>query len=378
MGRRGHGEGSIYRRADGRWVATISLGGGKRKSFTGTTRKAVAERLTAALRDRDRGLPIVAERQTVAQYLADWIAAANPTLKPLSQVSYAQDIRLHLAPALGAQKLARLSAQAVQRFLADKLTAGAAPASVRHMYNVLHRALADAERLGLVARNVCDLVQVPRVTRAEIHPLTGEQLRALLAACRGHRLEALYTLALATGMRRGELCALRWADVDLDAGAIHVRRTVAWIDGRWVYGEPKSAKGRRRILLAAPAVEALRAHRARQLAERLALGPAWAEGDLVFASEVGTPLSKTTVVYRGLRPLLTRAGLPLIRFHDLRHTCATLLLGARVNPKVVSELLGHSSVAITLDVYAHVLPDMQQDAAEVMGSFMAAVAVGDG
>jgi integrase len=197
--------------------------------------------------------------------------------------------------------------------------------------------------------------------------LTPAQARTLLAAAAGDRLEALYMLALTTGMRQGELLALTWANVDLDTGALMVTATVQYAaGGGFTFLPPKTKRSRRKIALPAAAVAALRKHKARQISERARVGSAWDDLDLVFPNACGRPLDGTNVLRQQLQPLLRRAGLPPIRFHDLRHTAATLPLRKGVNPKIVSELLGHSSVSITLDIYSHVLPDMQEQAAAAM------------
>jgi integrase len=226
-------------------------------------------------------------------------------------------------------------------------------------------------RLDLVARNVCDCVEAPKVLRHEMRAPSEAEAQRLLAAAEGTRWAALYHLALATGMRQRELLGLLWSDVDLERGWLQVARTVHWIPGQgFVFSAPKTAWSRRRISIKEDVVEALRAYRRRQLAERMALGEGWMEEDLVFPNMLGGPMDGGDLVYQSFLPLLKGAGLPRSRFHDLRHTAATLLLSARVNPKVESEMLGHATVAITLDIYSHVLPDMQQDAAVSMGNLL--------
>ena len=384
-GKRGNNEGTITRRADGRWQARVSLDAGKRKYFYGKTRQEVAAQLTAALRDRDQGLPlIVDERQTLAQYLGSWLATMRSTVRPRTWQRYEQYIRLHTTPLLGKIPLTKLTAQQVQSLYANRLGAGCSPTSVKHLHTVLHKALEDALRLGLIQRNVIDLVRAPRMRRVEMRVLSLEQVRTLLSVARGDRFEALYTLAVTTGMRRGELLALKWRDVDLGQGsggasgthasgqpALQVRATLQKTKGGFVYAEPKSARSRRRIALTAAAAEALRMHRARQAEERLVVGPEWEDHDLVFCTHQGRPLIGSNVLNQNFHPLLKRAGLPRIRFHDLRHTAATLLLLRGVHPKVVSELLGHSSVSLTLDVYSHVLPDMQREATTALDCMLA-------
>ena len=202
--------------------------------------------------------------------------------------------------------------------------------------------------------------------REEIHPLTPEQVKTLLEAARGDRLEALYVLAVHTGLRQGELLGLRWEDVDLDEGTLHVRRTLTSAKGGPVLSAPKTKGSKRSVKLSESAIDALRSHLQRQLEEIDRVGSLWRENGLIFASETGEPLDRRSVTNHRFKPLLKRAGLPQIRFHDLRHTCATLLLGRNVNPKIVSEMLGHANIAITLDTYSHVLPNMQDHAVKAM------------
>ena len=201
---------------------------------------------------------------------------------------------------------------------------------------------------------------------------TPEQTRDFLAAAKGHRLEALFALAITTGARQGELFGLTWDRVDFDAGEIEIRRTLQKVDGSFELAEPKTPRSKRRIALTGVAVEALRRHRVRQAEESLAIGAAWDKKfDLVFTTPIGTPLDKTNVLRRQLHPLLTKAGLPRIRFHDQRHIAGSLALGAGVPLPVVSEMLGHANVAITLRIYAHAVPGAQRDAARVMQSLLA-------
>ncbi|HEY8477997.1 MAG TPA: site-specific integrase [Chloroflexota bacterium] len=220
----------------------------------------------------------------------------------------------------------------------------------------------DTLRWGLLGRNPCDAVNPPKVTKPELRVLTPEEARRFLAAVAGHRLEALFTLALTTGMRQGELLGLKWQDVDLEMGVVRVRRALQRLRRvGFVEVEPKSATSRRAARLVPLAVTALRRHRARQLEERLQAGTAWEDRDLVFCTEHGRPLTHTTVL-RAFWRLLDEAQLPRIRFHDLRHSTATLLLAQGTHPKIVQELLGHSSISLTLDTYSHVLPHLQLEA----------------
>jgi integrase len=367
MGRRGNNEGNIKKRSDGRWEARITLENGARKSFYGKTRQDVARQLTEALRDRAKGLPIVTEQQTVTHYLLVWLETMKPVVKPRTWMYYRSYVHIHVLPALGKVQLSRLTAQHLQQLYAQKLAAGLSSTTVHHLHAVLHKALHNAVRLGLVQRNVADLVDRPRQRHVELAYLSPEQAQRLLATAVGDRLEALYVLALTTGMREGELLALRWHDVDLAAATLQVRATLQCLGGRLELAEPKSARSRRRIALSAVAVTALQGHWERQQAERQLLGPVWdTASDLVFPNSIGKPINPSNLVCREFHPLLKKAGLPRMRFHDLRHTAASLLLNRGVNIKVVSEMLGHADVSMTLRVYAHVMPHMQQAAASIM------------
>jgi integrase len=359
------------RKSDGRWEGRITFDG-KPFSVYGETRQEAQGKLELAKRQREQGIPRLDERQTVEQYLRSWLANYEATVRYDTWRRASQYVELHIIPVIGRVRLARLTAQQVQALYADRMSKGLSPSTVRHLHAVLHKALKSAERLGLVARNVASAVDAPRMRHHEMRCFSREEARRLLAETEasGDRLHALYTLAVSTGMRLGELLALRWKDVDLERDVLRVTATLKRDkEDQWVWTEPKTRRSRRQIALSPVAVAALRAHRARQREERLKVGAAWSDYGLVFCTEAGTPLYGGNV-YRAFKRLQARAGLPEIRFHDLRHTCATMLLAGRVNPKVVSEMLGHASVAITLDIYSHVLPDMQQDAAVVMGSLL--------
>ena len=376
-GKRGHGEGSIYQRpSDGRWCAALTLPNGKRKYLYGKTRREVSQALARMQRDVQDGLPLGDGRQTLAGWLTQWLEMTQPPkLAENTWRRYDEYVRQHLIPGIGHVKLAQLAPQHLQRLYTDlQREKGLSTTTVHHAHAVLHRALEVAMRFGVVARNVADLVDAPPIRKHDIDPLNREEARAYLAAAEGHRNEALAVLAVATGMRQGELLALHWRDVDLEAqpsgapgGRLSVRWTLMLRDKIATIKEPKTRGSRRTIKFAAHVVEALRAHHARQLADRLRVGDRWQDHDLVFATQIGTPLSPRTV-YDQHERFLAAAGLRHITFHDLRHTAATLLLLQNVNPKVVSEMLGHASVAITLDLYSHVLPDMQQDAAAAIAT----------
>lgn len=367
MGRRGNSEGTITRRKDGRWEARISLPDGSRKSFYGKTRQEVARRLSEARHEVDRGLPLPDERLTVGQYLASWLEEIRLYLRPSSLRRYRVQVRVHLIPGLGQMPLSKLTVQQVQAFYARKLDAGMSGTTLHHLHGIFRQALKRAAELELIPHNVTDRVKAPRRTDREMTPLTEEQAQRLQEFAAGDRFEAVYVLALTTGMREGELFALRWQDVDLEKGSLVVRLGLQDEGGHFGLAETKTAHSRRTIGLSKTAVAALRAHWLRQQEERLALGPAWdASLDLVFSNAIGGIMRPRDFVSRIFKVTLAKAGLPNIRFHDLRHTAATILLSHGVNVKVVSEMLGHADIATTLQTYAHVIPHMQQVAADVM------------
>jgi integrase len=322
--------------------------------------------------DADRGLIFDADNLKVGEYLDRWLSdSVSDTVKATTFERYEQITRLHLKPALGRVKLKALTPAHVRSLYRDKLEAGSSARTVRYVHTTLHKALKQAVMDSLIPRNATEAVKPPQSSREEMHPLTPEQAKHLLQVAHeiGDRLEALYVLAINTGLRQGELLGLKWDAVDLEDGSLQVRRTLAITKSGPVFTSPKTTGSRRSVKLTSKAIEALKSHLERQLTEIDRVGSLWSPGDsdgLIFASETGEPLDRRAVTKLKFKPLLKWAGLPEIRFHDLRHTCATLLLTRNVNPKIVSEMLGHSSIAITLDTYSHVLPNMRDQAAEAM------------
>ena len=372
MGKRGNNEGSIYKRADGRWVAAVTLPDGKRKSLYGKTRAEVAKKLATAMKTAQEGIPLPPERETVGAYLERWLTdVAKPSVRPNTFVSYQVLVKRHLIPALGKIPLSRLSPQDVQAVMNRKRAEKLSPRYVQYMRSILRSALNQAVRWGLVVRNVAALVTPPKMERYEIRPWTPDQARSFLAFIKGDPLEALFTLALATGARRGELLALRWDDIDLEEGLLQVRGTLQRIDGKWQVCEPKTERARRTIALSEPTVNALRAHRVCQLEERLRTGDLWQDFGHVFTAPLGTPLSPNTVSHR-FHALVKRSGLPDQRFHDLRHCAASYMLVLGESPRVVMDILGHSQISMTLNTYSHVIPSLQRAAANRLGALLAA------
>jgi integrase len=368
--KRGNGEGSITRRKDGLYMARYTVQtatGTKRKTLYGKTRNEVSEKLTKAMADRDDGLVFDADNLKVGEYLERWLVdSVLDTVRPTTYERYEQIVRIHVRPALGSVKLKNLTPVHVRGLYREKLEAELSARTVQYIHVTLHKALKQAVQDGLIPRNATEAVKAPQVRREEMRPLSAEQVKVLLEVARGDRLEALYVLAIHTGLRQGELLGLKWEDVDLESGTLRVRRTLVTAKGGPVLTAPKTKGSRRSVKLTQGAVEALRSHLKHQLQEIDRAGSLWRENGLMFASESGEPLDRRYLTSCRYKALLKRAELPMIRFHDLRHTCATLLLSKNVNPKIVSEMLGHASIAITLDTYSHVLPNMRDQAAAAM------------
>jgi integrase len=367
--RRRNGTGSIYKRKDGIWTTAISQDG-KRKVFYGRRRQDVEEKLAAVRQNQENGLPISESRTTVEKHFTDWLVAVRPSLRPSTYRGYEGLVRTHIVPEIGSLRLTRLTPERVQKLYTAKLESGLAPATVVQLHAVLHKSLKTAASWGKVSRNVADLVSRPKIPRRPMKALSPGEASRLLEEARGDRLEAAYAVAVTGGLRQGEILGLRWRNVDLDGAAVEVVSALQKGPEGPVFVEPKTSRSRRRVSLTRTAVEALRRHRAAQNAERLALGEAWEDNDLVFPNEIGEPLSADRL-RKAFWRLLSRAGLPHVRFHDLRHTAATLMLGQGVHPKVASEMLGHSTIAITLDLYSHVTPTMQRGAADAIDAALA-------
>ena len=364
--RRGNNEGTIARRADGRWEAKISLPGGQRRSFYGRTQREAQEKKTAALHAVQRGIPVPGDALTVKDLLGAWLRdSAAQRVRPTTLKSYESKVRNHLIPAIGRVPITRLTPQHVEKMMNDQLAAGVPPRSVHHHRAVLRAALNVAMRWGLVDRNVASLAAPPHIPDREVRALNTADAQALLTAVSGDRLEALFTVALAVGLRQSEALGLQWGDVDLEGATLTVQRTLQRVDRAYRFMEPKTQRSRRTIGLPLPVVRSLREHRARQLENRLRAGSTWEGagcGNLVFCDEMGAPLSGTHVTRR-LQALLRAAGLPEMQYHGLRHGAATLMAAQGVTARDAMETLGHSQISTTMEIYTHVAPEVQKDVA---------------
>jgi len=370
VARRGFGEGSIYPRGDGRWVSYLRMPDGRKKFFSGRTRDVVKERLAEAQRQAHAGQLVMGRDQTVTQYLEHWLGdAVIHSVRPRTYENYELCVR-RLLPYLGRVRLRALAPEHIQHALGELLDHGLAARTVRQVHMVLRCSLKQAVLWRLIVSNPSDAVKAPRAVRKEIRTLSEEEVRRLLAATVGTRHHSLWVFLVTSGVRLGEALALRWADVDFVEGRATIQRALQRQRGvGMVFVEPKSSRGRRSVPLPQETLSVLAAHRYDLDRERTHAGEKWQENDLVFPSPVGRPRDMTYLSYTFHRGL-EQAGLPRLRIHDLRHTAATHLLTKHVHPKVVQDLLGHSTIAITLDTYSHVMPALAQEASSVMSSLV--------
>jgi integrase len=377
--KRGNNEGSIVRRKDGRWMASITIGRDsqtgklKRACFYGKTRQQAADQLAKALSDLNRGAFVAPHKLTVGQWLKTWLwEYKRPGVRPLTFMSYEALVRCHLQPTLGHIPLRDLRPDQVQGFYNAKRDAGLSPRTVRCLHTVLHGALKQAMKNQLVMRNISEATTLPRKHTRKIRPFTLDEMHRLLTAIQQDRWFPAVLLDLGTGLRRGELLALRWQDIDLQTGLLQVRQSLERVkihgttyEGkktRLLFQEPKTSYGRRTVPIPEDIVEELKRHKARQAQEKLLLGPAYEDHGLVFCHPNGQPIDPKSFSRR-FEWMLKSASLPHLRFHDARHTFATLMLELGESPKTVQSMLGHSSIAITLDIYSHVSLDLEKRAA---------------
>lgn len=376
---RGH-----VRKRGNKWVVVVDIGRDatgrrQRRWHSGFDTRRDAEQARITILERlQRSDYVSPSKLTLGAFLTDeWLPAVEASLASSTFESYARNIRFHVVPCIGQVPLQALTAARLNAFYGERLKAGRrdgkglSPRSVRYLHAIVRHALADAVKWGHAVRNVGDVAEPPSARRAKAPPPTTwapSELRSFLTHVREDRLSALWLFYASTGVRRGEALALRWSDVDDGKAEIHATSVSVAYD---VQGStPKSERGRRNVALDAGTVAALREHRKRQLEESLAFGPAYSDNQLVFCREDGAPIhpQRVSVLFRAQ---VKAAGVPMIRLHDLRHTWASLALQAGVNPKVVSERLGHASVGFTLDTYSHAIPGMQQDAAETVAALFA-------
>lgn len=379
-------KGHIRQRGERSWAIVIDLGrdpatGQRRQkwhSVKGTKRDAQRE-LARLVHEYNTGAYVEPAKLSVSEYLQKWLADyAQGRVAARTYDRYQEIVRLHLSPALGAMPLSKLQPLHIQAYYTralkegrlDGREGGLSPQTILHHHRLLHEALEQAVRWQLLNRNPADAVEPPRPERVEMHVLDPAGVSRLLVAAEGTRAYTAILLAVTTGLRRGELLGLRWEDVDLQRGVVSVQQTVQRSRSAGLHvKEPKTQRSRRLVTLPAMAVEALRKHRLEQQKQRFFMGHEYQDHGLVFPRLDGRPQNPDTFS-KAFEVIVAKAGLPHIRLHDLRHTHATILLQQGVNPKVVSERLGHSTVNLTLDTYSHVLPGIQEEVAQKVDNLL--------
>jgi integrase len=384
-GRRGNSEGTIYERAEGRWAAVLTIEGGKRKFIYGATEEEVREKLVRARNQQLDHIPFTDERLTLASWLNTWVNNVKPpATAPKTYITYEGLVRLHLSPKLGHIRLVKLQPQDVRDFLSERLDSGWGVTTVKHLRATLRSALNQAINDGLIHRNVAAMVKPPEPVAQKLDVYSPEEARQLIRAAAGNRLEALFTVATGLALRKGECLGLQWSDIDFERGILTVRHNLQRIRrvrrGDVVHeGEAKTErllgqpKGKKVESLPLPgvALEALRRHYARQQEERRMAGTKWiGEGNYVFTSTIGTPLEPRRLD-KIFQDLCEGAGLRRIRFHDVRHSAASILIAQGVHPKAIQQLLRHSSIQLTMDTYGHLFDQVQRETADKMDAILA-------
>lgn len=376
-GRGKNWEGSYWERPDGRYNAELPyLGPDGAKYYVQTTKRdedEIKRWLNKKRYERDEGLlrPPEDRNLTVALHLRRWLATSvEGTVSRHTLRDYRDKVEKHLIPAFGKKKLKDLSRQDLQLLYRGMTARGYAAATVRHVHVVIGKALHEAEAEDLVRKNVARFVRPPKPDRTEREPMSTDEVRVFLRALDGHKDRALYLLAVTGGLRRGELFGLKWSDLDPDRGRLKVRRSLDTLYGPAEENDPKRKSSERPVVLLPEVVAALRKHKLRQHQDRWKAGPRWEENGYVFPTNRGTPQRADNVLKRSLKPFCAGAGLRPLTFTDLRHSCATFLAFLGVHPKTAQKILGHSSIAVTMNYYTHVLDEMHEDAASRYRKFL--------
>lgn len=370
--------GQIIKRSENNWLVRIFIGRdtkGKRKYFNKSvhgSKKDAQKYLTAKLREKDLGVFVEPASMALNDFLDRWLEEiAKNKLRERTFYGYESLLNSHIRTKLGLKRLSDIQSYEVQKLYNDMKKADYSAKTIRHAHNVLSSALKQAVKWKMLAQNPCELCELPRYEKPEMKYFSPEETAKFLKFAKDDKYFAVFVVAIETGMRPEEYLGLQWKDIDFDNKALSVRRAlVVRKGGGFIFTEPKTKKSRRSIPISNSVIDALKNHRRKQLEERMKLGSDYENLDLVFASEIGTPLLHQNLTRRHFKPIRDNAELPKIRLYDLRHTTATLLLSAGENPKVVQERLGHASVVLTLDTYSHVLPNMQQTATDKIEKLM--------
>ncbi len=374
MAKERKGRDGITQLADARWQARVTVGykDGKqvRKAVYGKTYVECKTKLVELQGNQHKGIAPMNDRITVKQFLTDWLEdSVKPSVRPRTHESYTQIVAAHIVPVLGKTALTKLTPAQVQALMNAKTKEGLSVRTVTYIRAILRRALNQAVKWGMAPRNVAALTEPPKREYHEVQPLTLAEAKTFLTSITGTRHEALFLTATVLGLRKGELLGLRWQDVDTDKAVLTVRTQAQRISDVPQLVEPKTHKSRRTVALPALVVDALKRHRIRQLEERLVAGSRWHDMSLVFPSTIGTIADSANVTH-AFHDALQRAELPRQRFHDLRHLAASLMLAQDVNPKVMQEILGHSQMSMTMDLYSHLMPSAKKDVAARMDALL--------
>lgn len=365
---------AITKRGKDTWLVRIFLGrdaNGKRQYFNETVKGKKKDAEAVEIKKKgelNSGISIQHSKITVDEYLDKWFEiSAKQRLKERTYEDCVEYMKRYVRPLIGTKLLSKIKPLDIQAIYTQMSEKGLAPRTVRYAHAILSKALKQAVKWQILPFNPASMADLPKNRRKEMKALSPDEAKQFLDAAKDDKWSIIFSLAISTGMRPQEYLGLLWKDVDLVGGNAVIQRALVWRrkGGGWSLQEPKTSHSRRTIPLPASVLQELKAHRKRQLEERLKLGLAYENNDFVFATEIGTPILPSNLTRRHFKPILKKAELPNdIRLYDLRHTCATLLLAAGENPKVVSERLGHATIVLTLDTYSHVLPSMQKSATD--------------
>ena len=374
--KRGNNEGSIYKRNNGTWRAMVTVQG-RRLTHTSKTKGEGQNWIRGMLEEIDNGLTYDNTQVSLETFMEDWLVSIEPSLRYNTFKQYSQITRQHILPVLGNFQLRDLKPEQIQQLYNRMVRKGFGLRTVQLVHSVIHRALVHAVKLGSIPRNPDDATTPPKPKTVEMQFLDENQVQQLLitAKARNDRLFALYHLAIATGMRQGELLGLKWSDLEWEQGLLQVQRQLTIKKGGgFEFTAPKTKSGIRRIDLGENTLRILREHRQQQLVQMQMAGETWQENDLIFPSDIGT-ISNRDNLRKDFKRLLKEAGLPAIRFHDLRHTGASLLLNNGIPVIIVSRRLGHARPSITLDVYGHLIPGKQKEVAMLMDQLLTPIQI---
>lgn len=372
--RRNRGEGSIFQRSDGTWRAQICHKG-QRLSHSAATRPECVAWVQSIQTEVGQGWNLQGAKTLLRDYAIYWLELVKTHVRASTIEGYETVLRNHIIPRLGAMSLKDLTPDRVDQFYAELLVDDVGLHTIGLCHRTLHVMLEKAVKYSFILRNPAHGAIVPQAPVTEMSVLDEEQVNRFLMAGMGTRYEALFRLAVTTGMRQGELFGLKWADISWQRGVLYVRRQVHRVKGAGMqFSEPKTKAGKRTIKLGEGMLQALREHKQRQEIERAAAGNRWQEADLMFTSKYGGCLDQSNV-RREFYAILDIAGLAKMRFHDLRHTAASLMLNNGIPVLVVSKILGHSKPSVTLDIYGHLYNEMQDEAARLMDDLTTAVRV---